>query len=158
MWDLYIGEWIGVGVITLISLVIATRGLLNFWTIQHRRRGRKRFRHQRERLEARFFDIASATGKPRGLRWVDIDFEDAVCFAVDREKNQLLALVGVTIGFEAVEGGGMEEVEAVGNLRSATALFHLDGKWWDTNGRVLFNLEPVEALSRLDGVMDRVAD
>ena len=116
MWDLYIGEWIGVGVITLISLVIATRGLLNFWTIQHRRRARKRFRHQRERLEARFFDIASATGKPRGLRWVDVDFEDAVCFAVDREKNQLLALVGVTIGFEAVEGGGMEEVEAVGNL------------------------------------------
>ena len=158
MWNLYTGEWIGIGVLTLFSLAIAARGLFNFWTIQHRRRARKRFRQQRERLEARFFDIAAATGKPRGLRWVDIDFDDAVCFAMDRDKKQLLALVAVTIGFEAIEGGGMEEVEAVGNLRAATALFHLDGHWWNTNGRVLFNLEPVEALSRLDGVMERVAD
>ena len=40
----------------------------------------------------------------------------------------------------------------------ATALFHLEGRWWNTQGRVLFNLEPAEALARLDGVMERVTD
>ena len=158
MWNLDTGEWIGIGIIGLLIVAIVGRGLLKFWTIQHRRHARKRFRHQRERLEARFFDIAAASGKPRGLRWVDIDFDDAVCFARDRDRNQLLALVAVTIGFEAIEGGDMEEVEAVSNLRAATALFHLEGKWWNTNGRVLFNLEPVEALSRLAGVMEQAGD
>jgi hypothetical protein len=158
MWYLYAGEWIGIGFLTLGSLAIAAFGILNFLRVRNRRLGRKRFRQQRERLEARFFDIAAATGKPRGLRWTDIDFDDAVCFAIDRDKKQLLALVAVTIGFEAIEGGGMEEVEAVSNLRAATAIFHLEGKWWSTNGRVLFNLEPVEALSRLDGVLEQAGD
>ena len=158
MWDLNAGQWIGIAVVVLFILAVPVRLLLKVWTIQHRRRARKRFREQRERLEARFFDLAAASGKPRGLRWTDIDFEDAVCFARDRDRGHLLALVAATISFEAVEGGGMEEVEAVGNLRAATALFHLEGKWWNTQGRVFFNLEPNEAISRFEGRMEQVTD
>ena len=158
MWDLNAGQWIGIAVVVLFILAVPVRLLLKVWTIQHRRRARKRFRQQRERLEARFFDLAAASGKPRGLRWTDIDFEDAVCFARDCEQGHLLALVAATISFEAVEGGGMEEVEAVGNLRAATALFHLEGKWWNTQGRVFFNLEPNEAISRFEGRMEQVTD
>ncbi len=40
----------------------------------------------------------------------------------------------------------MEDVEAVGNLRAATAVFFYDGKKWTTSGRALFNLNPSEAI------------
>ncbi|MEK6248535.1 MAG: hypothetical protein N2C12_10180, partial [Planctomycetales bacterium] len=63
-----------------------------------------------------------------------------------------------TISFEAIEGGGMEEVEAVSNLRAATAVFFMDGDRWDTRGRVIFNLEPAEAIERFQGVLIRIYD
>jgi len=104
------------------------------------------FHKRREWLEADFLTAASSSGKPRGLRWSDVDFEDGVTFARDRGNGQVRAFVGVTIGFEAVEGGGMEEVEAVGNLRTATAVFRYNGDRWTTDGRTLFNLGPAEAV------------
>ena len=104
------------------------------------------FHLRREWLEARFFSIASVSGKPRGLMWVDSDFEDEVSFARDRLTGQLRAFVGVTIRFAAIEGGGMEENENVGRLRAATAVFLLDGNEWVTQGRVIFNLSPEQAI------------
>ncbi len=52
----------------------------------------------------------------------------------------------VTIRFEAVEGGDMEGVAAVGNLRQATAVFHFARGGWHTAGRAVFNLTPAETL------------
>lgn len=109
-------------------------------------RARKDFRRQREHLEARFFDLAASSGKPRGLEWVRCDFENDVIYARHRQSGELSAFVGVTIGFEATTGGGMEEVEAVGNLRAATAVFRVERGRWATDGRALFNLNPVEAV------------
>jgi hypothetical protein len=63
----------------------------------------------------------------------------------------------VTIGFEAIEGGGMEDVEAVGNLRAATAIFTWAGADWTTAGRAVFNLEPREVLERYRENLDPVA-
>jgi len=110
-------------------------------------RARKLFHLRREWLEARFFTLAATSGKPRGLEWVDCDFDDDVSFARDRNTGQLRALVGVTIRFRAVEGGGMEDNPNVGNLRAASAVFHLDGDQWGTDGRVVFNLSPVQAIA-----------
>lgn len=104
------------------------------------------FHLRREWLEADFLTAASSSGKPRGLRWADVDFEDGVTFARDRSNGQVRAFVGVTIGFEAIEGGGMEDVEAVGNLRTATAVFRFNSDRWTTDGRTLFNLGPAEAV------------
>ena len=110
-------------------------------------RARRDFHRHREHLEARFMSLASGTGKPRGLEWVRCDFEDDVLYARHRQSGELSAFVGVTIGFEAVEGGGMEDVEAVGNLRAATAVFRVERGNWATDGRALFNLNPAEAIA-----------
>ena len=109
-------------------------------------RARRDFHRCRERLEAKFFQLAGESGKPRGLRWTGCDFDDDVCYARDRRSGELRAFVAVTIAFEAIEGGGMEHVEAVGNLRAATAEFRLIDGRWQTEGRAIFNLTPAEAI------------
>jgi len=117
---------------------------------------RREFLLRREWLEAQFLTLASERGIPRGLRWVDCDFDNDVQFARDRSSGQLRALVAATIRFEAIEGGGMEDVEAVGNLRAATAIFFFDGKKWSTSGRALFNLNPAEAIQHYRHELDMV--
>lgn len=108
---------------------------------------RRAFHRERERVEAKFVELASSGGKPRGLRWKDCDFEDGVAYARDRKTGELCAFVAVTVSFEAIEGGGMEDVEAVGNLRAATAVFRHKDHHWTTDGRVIFNLKPVQAIA-----------
>lgn len=115
------------------------------------------FHLRREWLEAHFVTLASNSGRPRGLRWVDCDFDDDVVFARDRQHGGLRAFVGVTIGFEAIPGGGMEEVEAVGNLRAATAVFLCDEDTWTTDGRTIFNLNPEETVRHLGNELEPVS-
>jgi hypothetical protein len=109
----------------------------------------------REQLEAKFLQRAGLTGKPRGLRWADCEFENDVSYARDRQSGRLSAFVAVSIKFEAIEGGGMEEVEAVGNAKYATAVFHFDPKHhWTTEGRAIFNLNPSEAVRRFQDTLE----
>jgi hypothetical protein len=122
------------------------------------RRARRDFHHQRERLEAKFLELAGLSGKPRGLRWKDCDFADGVAYARDRQTGELCAFVGVTISFEAIEGGGMEEVEAVSNLRAATAVFRRAGEQWKTDGRAIFNLDPVQAIAHFQDTLMLVGE
>lgn len=114
------------------------------------------FRKGREKLEAQFFAAAGKRGIPRGLAWVRCDFADDYVFAREKTTRELLALVLVTIGFEAIEGGGMEEVEAVSRLRAATALFRFRDGAWSTDGRALMNLEPREAIEHLKDEIEGV--
>jgi hypothetical protein len=98
-------------------------------------------------LETSFLAAATATGKPRGLKWERAVLAGPPVFAVDRVSDELYAFVSATVSFSAIEGGGMEEVEAVSNLRAATAVFvHRDGAW-TTDGRVVFNLDPAAAVA-----------
>lgn len=140
--------WMAVGMaLAVLALAIGAGWLMRKGPLQPSfERARKLFHFQRERVEHRFFVLAAKSGKPRGLEWVDCDFEDEVSFARDRHNGRLRALVGVTIRFRAVEGGGMEDNPNVGKLRSASAVFHLEGSDWTTNGRVLFNLNPTQAI------------
>ena len=80
---------------------------------------RRQFSFRREWLEAHFLTLAARSGRPRGLAWEDCEFDNGVSFARDRVSGELRALIGVTISFSAIEGGGMEDVEAVGDLRAA---------------------------------------
>jgi len=116
----------------------------------------KQFVRRREELEAAFFKAASASGKPRGLAWKQCSFQQGVVLARDRGNADLVGLVGVTVSFEAIEGGGMEDVEAVGNLRAATAVFTYSKRKWSTQGRVIFNLEPREVLTRYAETLDAI--
>jgi hypothetical protein len=115
------------------------------------------FVENRDKLEPLFFEKAASTGKPRGLAWKSCSFQSGLALARDRANGEVVGLVGVTIAFEAIEGGGMEDVEAVGNLRAATAVFTWDGNDWTTSGRAVFNLEPREVLERYRDNLDPVA-
>lgn len=116
----------------------------------------RKFRLQRELLEAKFFDLAKSSGKPRGLKWLDCDWQSEVTFARACDTGLLTAFVGVNIRFEAIEGGDMEDVAHVGTLREAAAVFHFQNGRWATGGKVLMNLSPADALIRLAGQFDPV--
>lgn len=99
-------------------------------------------------LRQAFFRAASDSGLPRGLRWKAVEWGQSVEIVREKETGRLAALHSVTISFEAIEGGEMEGVEAVGNLRAASALFFFHDGAWHTTGKALFNLEPADVLSR----------
>jgi hypothetical protein len=111
-------------------------------------RARESFRLQQERLAALFLDHASKTGSPRGLRWVSCEFEEGVEFARERHSRRIVALVPVTVRFEAVEGGDMEGLPAVPLPRHGTALLNFVNGEWTASGRVLFNLLPRQVLDQ----------
>jgi hypothetical protein len=136
----------------MAAVVLGCLAIALAWAaLRHPRRtsvesARKLFHLQRERLEHRFVVLAGKSGKPRGLEWVDCDFEDDVSLARDRHNGRLRAYVAVTIRFRALEGGGMEDNPNVDDLKAGSAEFRLDGTDWGTDGRVVFNLNPVEAI------------
>src|SRR5262249_57355931 len=119
-------------------------------------RARELFLLQRERLEGKFLSVAAGTGKPRGLRWKHCAFEQELELARDRSTGQLVALVPVTVQFEAIQGSDMEGLPAVGNLRNASAVFYFQRGQWHTAGRAVFNLNPDEALDHFQKQYERV--
>lgn len=144
----------------LIAGMTAILWLLQRWQERRRElawnRRRADFFRRREWLEAGFLQAAGRRGTPRGLEWVDCDFDNAVAFARDRRTGELTALVACAIQFRAVEGGGMEDVEAVGNRKAATAVFrHHEGQW-TTDGRAVFNLNPSETIAHYQHELERV--
>jgi hypothetical protein len=119
-------------------------------------RAQRTFERGRPLLERELLQRAALSGRPRGLRWKQCELNGDATFARDQASGQVLAFVGATVSFEAVAGGPMEDVEAVGNLRAGTAVFTLAGGKWLTDGRVLFNLDPVDALQRYEGRIERL--
>jgi hypothetical protein len=155
--------WIALGLAALVAGIAVAAYVLwrpyrNLRQEKSFSRARREFHLRREQLEAKFLKRAGDSGKPRGLRWVDCDFENDVTYARDKRSGQLSAFVAVTISFEAIEGGGMEDVEAVGNLRAATAVFSFDDvRQWYTEGRAIFNLNPAEAIQYYQANLELVA-
>ena len=140
----------------IVALIISWRKLHSFGRQVQAERARELFKLQRERLEAQFLTAAAATGKPRGLRWVDCQWDDGVEFVRERESGQIAALVGVTIQFEAVPGSDMEGLAAVGNLRNASAVFFFSAGHWRTVGKAVFNMNPDEALVHFKNQYERM--
>ena len=141
----------GLLLVAAIVLAVALRKPL-----RRRRHARARdsFPAVRPRVEQEFFEAASTSGMPRGLRWKECRFHEGQVFAVDKVSGALYALVGVTISFEAIEGGPMEDVEAVGNLRAATGVFEFRNRVWTTHGRTVFNLLPEETLQHYQRTLE----
>jgi hypothetical protein len=143
-------------VVGLVALLAALIPLARHFERREIRRAVQLFRLRREMLEARFFDLASAQGKPRGLKWIDCDWQSPVSFARDKQSGLLTAFVAVNVRFEAIEGGDMEDVAAVGTIRDAAAVFHYRQGMWGTGGRALFNMNPQDALRQLSGQFDPI--
>ena len=93
--------------------------------------------------------FAAHAESPRGLRWSECEWSEDVRLVRERATGQLVAFAGVVVRFEAIEGDEMEDVPAVSMPRDATAVFHYRDDRWNTSGRVLFNMTPDEAASRL---------
>jgi hypothetical protein len=139
----------------LIAVIALAVVVVIAWKKWRQARRQKQFQlavaefSRQSNLSELFLRAANATGKPRGLRWKSCELVGDPLFATDQKSGEILALAGATIGFEAIPGGDMEEVEAVGDIRYATVVFiHRVGKW-QADGRAIFNLEPSQALERL---------
>lgn len=139
-----------------VILVLTIRKMQILMRIRNLENAKKLFRLQREQLEAKFFDMAASLGKPRGLRWVNCEWQNDVSFARDKLSGLLTAFVSISIRFEAIEGSDMEEVEAVGLLREAAAVFHFKRNRWGTGGRAMFNMDSETAVTRLAGQYERI--
>jgi hypothetical protein len=146
--------WLAGGLLALVTFLVL------MWRVGARaaslEQARASFPAQRQRLQDEFFRAAAASGKPRGLRWKACDWEPGAEFARERATGRLIALVGVTIQFEAVAGSDMEGVAAVGNLRNASAVFLFARGRWHATDKALFNLNPDEALERFANLYDRL--
>src|SRR5260370_661097 len=107
---------IGLGLAAVVILFLVWRPLRSLGKGIQVERARELFALQRERLEAKFVTAASSTGKPRGLRWKNCSFDNEIELARQRQTGQLVALVPVTIQFEAIKGSDMEGLPAVAPL------------------------------------------
>jgi hypothetical protein len=110
----------------------------------------KDFEQNQNTLKPQFFQKAAAVGIPRGLRWVRCDWLPDKVLLRDRATGQISLLVSVNLSFEAIEGGDMEDVKAVSLIRDACAVFQLTPSGWEASGRALFNMNPAEAVQKLD--------
>lgn len=149
--------WTGIGVTVavVVWLVLQARESVRRQRLQDSRFAVRIFRYRREMLEAKFLDLARAHGKPRGLIWSDCEWLPEVSFARDRETGLLTAFVAIRVHFQP-ELEGEEDEEVVSWRREATALFHYERGTWGTGGRVLFNLQPHDALERFHRQFDPV--
>ena len=143
-------------IVLLVGFILSAPTLARRWRAHLENSAVDGFRMQREQLEAKFFDLARGRGIPRDLRWVECEWLDEVTFGRAVESGMLTAFVGVNIRFEAIEGGDMEDVEAVGLIRDATAIFHCEYGRWGTGGRAMFNMDPHAAIDRLAGQYEPV--
>jgi len=150
-----------VAAVAILAIILAARPIYAARETERLARARRDFHRQREPLEAKFIDKASSSGRPRGLRWLDVEFDDDVVYARDRRTGRLKALVAVEVSFEAVAGTIMDEedqAEAVARKRAATAEFFHDGSRWQTSGRVYFNLVPTATVEYLSRDLEMVAE
>jgi hypothetical protein len=125
-------------------------------TRRREQQARAQFPRWRETLRTQFFTAAAASGKPKGLRWKECQWEDWVEFARHRKTGDLVALECVTLHFEAIPGGDMEDVPAVGLPRNATAVFFFNRGYWHTLGKVVFNKNPDEAAEHFRSEYERL--
>lgn len=151
-----------------LAILVALSTLASLWMLRGawgRRWWRRRiersiqqFASRRSELQDLFLDAARQTGMPRGLSWKSCELGPGLLLARDRSTRDLYGLVGVTIAFEAIPGGGMEDVPAVGNLRYGSALFEWREDRWETQGRALLNLAPHEGVAHYHDSLEIVAE
>jgi hypothetical protein len=141
---------------SLLLVALLWRKLRAFSRDVQGERAREMFKLQRERLEAEFLRAAAASGKPRGLRWCECQWEESIEFVRERRTGQIAAIVGVTVRFEAVQGSDMEGVPAVNDLKNASAVFFFHRGQWHTVGKALFNKNPDEAVQHFEGQYERL--
>lgn len=142
-------EWL-IGAAAVVLALLAARWLWRLARGIQVERARELFRLQHERFEEMLREAAARTGKPRGLIWQSCEIVGDALLARDA-RRKIAALVPVVIHFEPVPGSEMEGVPAAREPRIATAIFTFDRGRWHTAGRVVFNLDPHQAMRHFGG-------
>jgi len=140
--------WIGGGLAGAILLLAAVRWFWHLGKAVQAERARELFRLQHERFEEQLVKAATATGLPRGLRWVSCEITGDAMLVRDTTTGGIVALVPVTIQFEPVTGSDMEDVPAARDPRPATAVYTFARGRWETAGRVVFNHTPEQTVAK----------
>ena len=119
--------------------LIALRSLAWAWLGWRFLRGGPRLPAAGFRVEA----LREAVTPPRGLKWRD----------VSRSGPPLMrgttALQPVTVTFEPLPDGGLEDVPQAREPRQAVAVYAWDGAGWRPTGKLVFNLSAEELVQRL---------
>jgi hypothetical protein len=139
--------WIAVGVLAGMATVALLWHPLRIAAREARfSQARKDFHRQREWLEAKFIRLAASQAAPDSPRWRDCDFDDSVSYVRNRITGELCAFVAVTVALEGVGHSTGTATDLMGRLRAATAVFRFSRDRWETDGRVILNLSPSEAI------------
>jgi hypothetical protein len=109
-------------------------------------KARKEFHRQREWLEVRFISRAGSPSRPEETRWSNCEFDDAVCYVRHRTTGELSAFVAVTVALEGIGQMVTSATDLMSNLQAGTAVFRFEKDRWVTDGRVILNLSPNEAI------------
>ncbi len=147
-----------------VAVILLALGI-SLWAIRHgtRRmtplaRAKRRFHVQREWLEAKFIQLASAHATPDAPQWTDCIFDDDVAYVRSRTTGELSAFVAVTIASEGTAGAAAGMSDAIGNLQAGTAVFRFDHDHWETDGRAILNLSPNEVVRRFRNDLEFVEE
>ena len=123
---------------------------------------RKEFHKQREWLEVKFITLAGSQTKPDAPRWSNCEFDDAVSYVRQRATGELKAFVAVTVALEGISHLSMSTTDLMSNLQAGTAVFRFEKERWVTDGQVILNFSPNEAIrfyqSDLEMVAQELAD
>lgn len=139
--------WIAAGAGALLALfALVWRPIRAALRESRLAQARRDFHIQRERLEAKFIQLAAANAQSRALHWADCDFDDDVAYVRNRNTGELSAFVAVTVATDDFEDPAAGIGDLVGNLRAGTAVFRFDRDHWETDGRAILNLSPTEAI------------
>jgi hypothetical protein len=147
--------WIVVGAAGAAALYLLVWRPVRLAVLEARlARARRGFHVQRERLEAKFVQLASADAKPSGPHWDDCDFDDDVAYVRNRKTGELSAFVAVTVAiddydiddYDPDDGLSLGAADLLRNLHAGTAVFRLERDGWVTDGRAILNLTPSEAI------------
>ena len=121
---------------------------------------RRKFHWEREHVEAKFLELVQVTHKLGTPNWDDCDFADEALFVFNRRPGQLAALVEIRMinplwrslsksleeDWSDFPAEQLRLIPMFRSTRSATAIFYFDAGHWTTDGNVLFNLSPTEAV------------
>ena len=123
---------------------------MNIWSrlLLHLRRARLRQRFTQEQAGLReTFRSQLLAGTTQDRRWNDIEWLTEPILHVQPETEQVpVALVGIAAMYSLSEG---DEGAPVVQTQAGTALFYFQDNTWQSNGKVLLNLTPSEALHQL---------
>jgi hypothetical protein len=112
---------------------------------------RAAFRANQSALLKAFQRAAAASGRPRGLLWVEVEPNGEPVVVRVRGTRQLVALAPAVVRFEPEAGSDLEHVPQARESRPVVALFTFDGRAWQTVGRAVFNLSPAQVIERSAG-------